>query len=877
MDHALNDASTSHLAHFAHYSSSSSSQPHNEWSASQAIAQFSSAATLLDMGDHPYGHAGVHSSLEMRNNEKQAGTVKAEEGDEETDDPPAAAKGRGKKRTSTSGQEPADKLEGSGQAKKKRKQLVACDSCRLRRVKCNKAEMADGEPCGECAKKNIFCTDTYVKSKPKVARGGKLITAAKLLYGDGASQQASMPSGLPGPLVAPDASPGDGISVSELIRDSSGSENQTLARLPDRREERLMSSQVQRDIAEQLIRTYFSMLHPQCPLVDQAMFMQAFDAAGRVAENMSPANECLALAIQAWASRFSDNMLIVGPGSPTLSDLRNPCGYDFTMVGNRREQFAIAMRQRALEAVDRHGIWRLSSAASCSCLSLLEFLFDWDDPYRTSKVARYASTLAAEHLRQLQLRQCDDPGEQPVPPERLSNGTLLWMVYTRDAISSMMGGRSFSLSEDDLTLLCDLFTNPIAADPEPYITSTDARMLSGLAVAAVFRYCVTIIRNTITRFTGPLAWRQRVEEQVIHELWAEIDQTTRYAGIFRRSVDNASFGPEAPKTDVWFRDLTGVKSQHILGIHLSLVKRLEEEEAAVREQGDKDGGAYLALLRSLKAQSDVRMLSVAREYTQLLRGYGSDLMYSAAFTVENGGHYLSAMLDAPAWEQGGDETWTWAEKVAETSALINALKLIGWAWAGYDSLVRAAQSALAQQGAQLQRAKATHHAPPTASYDLVSQTYPSSHAYPTSRHASQAWAQPSYPLPAHNAPSYADQFAHQPPPIQSSHSAMVPPAASYGYSAPEPVTRVPSVTAYDPYSSSSGPLPPITQPSSGGQHAESHLYAHQHHPSATSHLPQQYYPSPALSHSPASLHPTVQPAVPSNAGSYSINGSGYSM
>jgi len=78
----------------------------------------------------------------------------------------------------------------------------ACDSCRLRRVKCDKADKEGGD-CSECARKAIqcvpvsllrssapsrssspssrtrSCTDTYVKNKPKVVRGGKLINQAK--------------------------------------------------------------------------------------------------------------------------------------------------------------------------------------------------------------------------------------------------------------------------------------------------------------------------------------------------------------------------------------------------------------------------------------------------------------------------------------------------------------------------------------------------------------------------------------------------------------------------------------------------------------------------------------------------------------------------
>lgn len=192
--------------------------------------------------------------------------------------------------------------------------------------------------------------------------------------------------------------------------------------------------------------------------------MAMFEAAGKRAEGMTPANECLCLVIQAWAARFSSHLLIAGPGAPALSELRT-AGRDFTMLGNRRDEFALAMRDRALAACDRHGLLRTSSAAACAALTLLEFLvtctspisllpfLDFgltafcagNDPHRSSTCGRYLLTTAIEHLRHLQLGKCDDPTEEVLPPERVSNGTLLWMCYTRDALASLLGGRSLSL------------------------------------------------------------------------------------------------------------------------------------------------------------------------------------------------------------------------------------------------------------------------------------------------------------------------------------------------------------------------------------------------------------------------------------------------
>lgn len=47
----------------------------------------------------------------------------------------------------------------------KRKQGVACDTCRLRRVRCDLMERKDGMPCSRCQDKKIVCTDEYIQTK----------------------------------------------------------------------------------------------------------------------------------------------------------------------------------------------------------------------------------------------------------------------------------------------------------------------------------------------------------------------------------------------------------------------------------------------------------------------------------------------------------------------------------------------------------------------------------------------------------------------------------------------------------------------------------------------------------------------------------------
>jgi hypothetical protein len=52
---------------------------------------------------------------------------------------------------------------------------------------------------------------------------------------------------------------------------------------------------------------------------------------------------------------------------------------------------------------------------------------------------------AVEHLRSINDGITDDPTEGPEIQDRISGGTLFWMTYTRDAISSAFGSRSTCL------------------------------------------------------------------------------------------------------------------------------------------------------------------------------------------------------------------------------------------------------------------------------------------------------------------------------------------------------------------------------------------------------------------------------------------------
>uniref|UniRef100_V5GVK6 Zn(2)-C6 fungal-type domain-containing protein n=2 Tax=Kalmanozyma brasiliensis (strain GHG001) TaxID=1365824 RepID=V5GVK6_KALBG len=71
----------------------------------------------------------------------------------------------------------------AGAKRPKRKQGVACDTCRLRRVRCDVTERPDGMGCSRCEDKRIKCTDTYIQTK----RAKLMAKSSKANGGDGTS------------------------------------------------------------------------------------------------------------------------------------------------------------------------------------------------------------------------------------------------------------------------------------------------------------------------------------------------------------------------------------------------------------------------------------------------------------------------------------------------------------------------------------------------------------------------------------------------------------------------------------------------------------------------------------------------------------------
>lgn len=127
----------------------------------------------------------------------------------------------------------------------------------------------------------------------------------------------------------------------------------------------------------------------------------------------------------------------------------------------------------------------------------------------------------AQHLRAMadfSTYRSDDPSEDPQPPERISGGTLLWMCYTRDALSAALAGRPCSLSPEDLACFSDLLAvEPNQDEILSSVSSDIPPLLSGLGVVSTFRHLTTAIRDCTISVTGRESPSSHVRARVLSQ------------------------------------------------------------------------------------------------------------------------------------------------------------------------------------------------------------------------------------------------------------------------------------------------------------------------------------------------------------------------
>ncbi|KAM0745962.1 hypothetical protein T439DRAFT_145979 [Meredithblackwellia eburnea MCA 4105] len=474
--------------------------------------------------------------------------------------------------------------------KTNRKQLVSCDSCRLRRVKCNKLELHPDVPCAPCQKKGVKCTTEYVKTKPKAVRSGKLIQQAKMLYGDADINNLPLP---PGP--------------------SSGSNYQEIIMPPG--QARLVNSELTLVLTDHLVEVYRTVVHPQFNLMDLQSFNYEYERASKRSDGMTPVGQCaLALAV-AWGARFADHPSVIRTGS-TLTELQNGNGQSFASTGDLREQYCAPLLDRALRVVDETGSMRKPDFLGCGALGMMELLSRWG---RTEKEGRTYLNASIHNLRDLYEHFSTFSEEDELQRRRMS-GTLFWLTWTRDAVTAALSGRRFIMAEEDARNMSDVVCH-IREEGDctmEEVTVKDPGRLAGRAVVALYLQLIDVMRLYVDKIGDPLSRRNPLDLSYVHRVWAGMLESVRCVESFKQAILEVDWSTP-PNWTAWVRDISSLRLQLAYALHLQIQRRIAREREELEKAGFEGGRSeHLHVLMKAGKYTELRFLPLIRAFVRQL-------------------------------------------------------------------------------------------------------------------------------------------------------------------------------------------------------------------------------------------------------------------
>ncbi|GAA5952491.1 hypothetical protein JCM21900_005327 [Sporobolomyces salmonicolor] len=528
----------------------------------------------------------------------------------------------------------------SSGSKTKRRQGVSCDSCRLRRVRCDRLEQGGGE-CSECKKKGVRCTLVYVEQKSRKTRQGRLISQAKLLYGDADTPSTSLYK----------------ATVSELPYAIEGRRA---------KKDEWVHLQLARVLSTHLLEVYEHIVHGQIPVVDFDYFKRELGQVAGNVDALQPDMRCLS---HAWAARLSDHPAITGsnPKAPTgFQDLLQPAVRSVTDAGATRDRFAKALLERALRSLDETGMWRMPTKNSSATLVVLDMLLSWNDNDRQG--GRPLLSAAVEHLRiNYDMRHTLS----------VTNDLSFWLVWLHDSVSAALGGRLPYLHEEDLALLCPGIPQLRKGKLEEQVLIRSLRDLDGTAVLALFRH-VTDTARDIASLLGPVAHRQRLEEDNVRSLWAELQRSAQASEAFASSI--SPYPQLKNHSMVVTRDVASTRARLTFAIHRHLEQRLTQESVTEGILDDEDV-EYVDSLKTLMQDSDGIFLATIHDLIAQAKSYGSHLVLNAIIISDFFPYYLDHLVAVPCIQEGGSlSQWEVHGKVAAIEWMLAALRHIGWSF-----------------------------------------------------------------------------------------------------------------------------------------------------------------------------------------------------
>ncbi|KZO99408.1 hypothetical protein CALVIDRAFT_534391 [Calocera viscosa TUFC12733] len=595
---------------------------------------------------------------------------------------------------SNSSPEVADEIAG-----RKRKLYSSCDTCKLRRVKCERD--SEDQACAKCIEKGIHCTTAGPKRKKP--RTGKRIEQAKELFGDGAhnAAESSRSSLVPfaGTAAITPASDDDAFDMRGF--DSMNGRPLTAESV----DARLSLAEIVSTLSSHLIEVYFSLTHYPLPLYRWKNFRDQFEKAGRRPEQMAGMGGVLAHALIAYGAYASNSPAILGPGAPALDKIDSE-EVNFIHWGRQRSALCKSLVDRAVRIADEHGVFRVECNESIVILLLLEMLVDHGD--ETRRRGRPFRVAAIGHARTL-----SEEGNTREEYIELQGGGLGWMLYLRDTLQAAVAGREPRLRDRDVQVLCGRAMTLGLPTMVEFAKALNGDILVWDPVIRIWDHVAQMTRQFAIRMAreapGPERRDDPFADNFLWELYKDLDDTKACIKLmqshlsqfftFKRPGHNFfKFYCRTMSLGCIFVDFLvhrGVKQEL-----QNLNDRLEHATLVplddITNLGTSENEKRRSRLLQLKNEADGRMQKCARELVSILWAMQNSLSARTGLGIMTGVHmvyetfpiFTQLLCSMPSTEEGGSQDFPLETKIQEIGYLLSTCRSLGWSWADMADLIK---------------------------------------------------------------------------------------------------------------------------------------------------------------------------------------------
>ncbi|GAA5879022.1 hypothetical protein JCM3774_004472 [Rhodotorula dairenensis] len=326
---------------------------------------------------------------------------------------------------------------------------TSCQTCRLRKIRCQPAEDGGSDQCAACRKKGIVCV--FVERSRTRNRSGKIVEAARNRYGN--VVPASSNSSSSSSSVSPPSTATEDLLVQNNLASSFG------ARLFDLWLDRR--------------QTRSSMPNVDLPVVDFWELLDKYNDVGQRLDRLSPVDQLLCRITYAFAA---------------------PLHLPDRLAGNSRRDIANRLLQEAEALADSLHIWRKVELGHVASLILLSRA-KGTGHYTDSESMPYLSAAVAQ-FRQLTRRSIPNLEEGDEPMRRLG-----WSMIVADVLGAAERRERPILFRDEVEQLLSGVV-PVLPTSEQLLAAADISGDLSLAWILQAVQVVVLIAHDLATYTS---------------------------------------------------------------------------------------------------------------------------------------------------------------------------------------------------------------------------------------------------------------------------------------------------------------------------------------------------------------------------------------